>query len=370
MNLRCTHLTTVHPRWDTRVFHKMCVSLAQNNYIVNLVVADGKGNSFENNVNIVDIGKPRNRIYRILISTFKLYLEALKIRSNLYHLHDPELLFIGFLLKLSGKIVIFDSHEDVPKQILSKYYLNKTLRLIFFKISSNVERLICPFFNGIIAPTLFIENKFNKINKNTVSIKNYPLLKEIRENNLKQESYFTYIGSVSYQRGILQVCDALNLLNSKLRFCLCGNFTNPEFRQQILNHKSKNLIDYRGLVDRNELNRLNAKALCGVVTLLPTDCYVESLPVKLFEYMASGIPVIASDFPLWRSIIEGSNCGILVNPYSSTEIAEALIWLSSNLSKAKKMGDNGRDAVLKFYNWESQEKILLDYYSKTFALYK
>jgi glycosyltransferase involved in cell wall biosynthesis len=109
------------------------------------------------------------------------------------------------------------------------------------------------------------------------------------------------------------------------------------------------------------------EATIGIFCAHPEPLNVNGMPNKLFEYMAAGLPVIVSNFPLWKEIVEGNNCGLTVDPMAPREIARAIGYLIGHPDEAMKMGENGRKAVLEKYNWESEGKKLLEVYAKVIS---
>lgn len=101
--MNVVHLTSAHPRYDTRIYHKECLSLVKAGYKVHLIVADGLGSVMDQEVNIIDVGCPSGRLDRILNSTARIFDRAIFLDAKVYHLHDPELLPIGIRLKRLGK---------------------------------------------------------------------------------------------------------------------------------------------------------------------------------------------------------------------------------------------------------------------------
>lgn len=363
---KIVHLTSVHPRFDTRIFYKMCVSLANNGYDISLVVADGEGDEIRNGIFIYDVGVSKNRFDRIRNAPKWVLTKAVALNADLYHLHDPELIPIGLKLKKLGKKVIFDSHEDVPKQLLGKPYLNRLmLRVISFSYSQ-FERFACSRLDAVIAATPYIRDKFLKINPQTVDVNNFPILGELASSPDIGEERFTvcYVGSIGSIRGIREMVQAMEYVRSDIRLDLAGSFAVPELGNEVRQYKGWQRVNELGHIDRIGVREVMSRSLMGLVTLHPVINYIDALPVKMFEYMSSGIPVIASNFPLWREIVEGNDCGLCVDPLSPRDIAMAIDTLAENPKRVREMGLNGQRAVHAYYNWTVEEKKLLQLYEK------
>jgi glycosyltransferase involved in cell wall biosynthesis len=133
-------------------------------------------------------------------------------------------------------------------------------------------------------------------------------------------------------------------------------------KDEIYNETKMKNVNYKGWVDRKTMREVLKKSKAGLVTFLPLPNHVSAQPNKIFEYMSAGIPVIASNFDLWREIIEGNSCGICVNPENPTEIAQAINYLIANDKEAQKMGENGKRAVVEKYNWTIEKKKLFNVY--------
>lgn len=122
------------------------------------------------------------------------------------------------------------------------------------------------------------------------------------------------------------------------------------------------MIKYIGRINRKEVNALYGCSRAGIVIYQPAKNHFEAQPIKLFEFMAAGLPIVASNFPLWRKIVEDNHCGICVDPSDVEAVRNACTELLSNPEKSQQLGRNGRKAVLEKYNWANEEKELLALY--------
>ncbi len=360
------HLTSVHPRDDIRVFHKECRSLSRHGFVTTLVVADGLGDAEIDGVSVVDVGKPSGRWDRLSKTTSLIFEKALGINAAVYHLHDPELLLVGLRLKRLGKKVVFDSHEDVPRQLLGKHYLHPLVRRVLSVVFASFERWACARLDGIVAATPFIRDKFLAINRRTVTVSNFPVLGELDSRTpwVNKHTEVCYVGSIATIRGIKEMTQAMALCKSNVQLNLVGGFAEAGLEAQMQVQPGWARVQRWGVQDRAGVRSALERSLAGLVTLHPIINYLDALPIKMFEYMAAGIPVIVSDFPLWAGIVRDADCGLCVDPMNPSAIAAAIDYLVSRPDEAQRMGENGRLAVERQYNWNSEEQSLLALYEQ------
>ena len=360
MDYSITHLTSAHPRYDTRIFFKESRSLAKK-YRVNLVVADGLGYEKNSGINIYDVGIEGGRFSRIFKTTKRVLEKAIELDSDIYHLHDPELIPIGLKLKKLGKRVIFDAHEDLPKQVLAKHYLNSFTKGILSFIIRKGEVFALKKFDGVVGATPMIRDKFLAHSIKSVDINNFPILDELIDIEPSfNNPTICYIGLLYETRGVREIVNAIENLDVKL--IIAGKFFDKAYEEEIKRLKGWEKVDFRGFATRDEVKEILKESIAGLVTLHPTPSYIEAYPVKMFEYMSAGIGVIASDFPLYRAFIEKNNCGICVDPMKSQEIEKAIEIMIKNLKETKVMGEEGKRVIKDKYNWSIEEQKLFNLY--------
>ena len=358
--MKVFHVTSVHPRYDTRIFKKECISLAQTGYDVTLIVCDGQGDEVCEGVKIIDAGNYNRapRLKRVHLGPKAIYSKLKKVAQiNVVHLHDPELIFLGKKLAKKGIKVIYDSHENLPKQIMSKPYIPSWARKIISYSINKIELSVAKKFFSVVTVTDEIQKRFLSVNNNSLLVRNYPVLKSFPEPDFsKKDMSFMYAGGVTSIRGAKEMAQASNKAGIEV---------------QVYGPVDSDVVDYtkncpffklNGSLKQEDLIKVYATSSIGFILFYKVPNHMVCSPNKLFEYMASGMAVIASDIPMWKEIIDEYKCGICLDPYDVNAIADTMIYMKNHPDEVEKMGRNGRKAVLEHFSWECESKTLLKLY--------
>jgi len=368
--LEIAHLTSAHPAFDIRIFVKECRSLAREGFQVTLV-APHQNDETVDGVRIKAI-PPVHGLHGLSSRTRamgSILREALKLNADLYHFHDPELIPVGLFLRLCKKRVIYDVHENVPKDILLKQYLPHWSRRLLSYFAERVELFAGRQFSALVTVSPVIAKRFLRHNARTVVIHNYPDIEEWAASKDRcwnsREPIVVFPGGILPERGIREMVHAMAHLPDSLpaRLEIASGEFPEELYQELRQHAGWNRVRFLGKLNRSQIRQLLWRASAGLVLYLPEEQNLCAMPHKLFEYMAAGIPIIASDFPLWRQILKGVNCAIFVDPRKPEAIAGAIQYLLAHPEEAERMGRNGLSAVRDSYNWHSQARELVRLYT-------
>jgi len=361
-------MTSVHSAFDMRIFGKISRSLAKSRHHVVLIVPHSS-DEVEDGVFIKAVPRPSSRYARIFLTTWQVTRAALASGATVCHFHDPELMPAGIALKLLGRKVIYDVHEDYPKTIATKSWLPIFLRNPLSIAIKALEWITALSVDRIVAATPTIALRFPS--RKTVVIQNFPIEDELIASG-NDHAYATrnpvvaYIGGLTPERGSLEMVQAIGLVHSRFNASLhlAGQIVPASLRDKMQQTAGWDRVVELGFCDRKKVRETLLRSRIGLVVLHPHPNYINALATKMFEYMSAGLPVIASDFPLWREIIAGVNAGLLVDPMNPKAIAEAIEWLLAHPSEAKEMGDRGREAVRAQYNWTQEERKLISTYAE------
>ena len=366
MKTRVCHITSAHSANDIRIFHKECVSLVEYGYEVHLVATgtlspDAKGVIHH----VLPMSLRFGRLGRTLFRSFHAYRLAKATQATLFHIHDPELLPYALLLKRQGNYVIYDAHEDVPRDVLTKAWIPLYLRPGIAWLIEKIENFIARRIDKVIAATPHICKRFKNVEAHSVEVKNYPKLNEVSSVFSKKRldsdlPTLCYVGVISQKRGIVEMIKAVETLAARL--ILAGTFIDSKTEKLVRDLPGWSNVDFRGSVSRQVIADIFSESQIGLCVLHPSVTYIESLPIKLFEYMSAGLPVVSSNFLNWRTIVEQTNSGLCVDPMNVSEIIDAIKWILDNPEEAKKMGENGINAVENNYNWDTEADSLSSVY--------
>ena len=370
--MKICHISTVHNLFDTRIFYRECKSLANAGYEVYLIATHNREEIIDG-VHIIPLPERGGRFYRFFVKDWLALFKAIKVNARVYHFHDPELIFAGLILKILGKKVIYDVHENVSLQILSKEWIPTMVRRRVSEIAKGIEWIGLHFFDRIIVAGKDIgsQSHFKKFSYKVEFIRNFPVV-SINESVALNKSYdkikFIYTGGLSPDRGILEIVEAAKFIkSSNFELTLLGTFKSSIFKEKILTVIADDeRIKYISSVSYREMFNILIRQHIGLICFKSTPNNIGAISGrnnKIFEYLEAGLAVIGSNFPGWQDFIEGNNIGIVVDSSSVLAIAEAMKFFINHPEKLKKMGKNAKKLSSK-YSWEAESKKLINLYEE------
>lgn len=363
--VKVCHITTVHSPFDVRIFHKECRTLVRAGYEVYLIAQHDKEETVDG-VNIIPLSKVSSRLKRILFLSIKALLEAIKLNSDIYHFHDPELIPTGIILKFLGKNVIYDIHEYYTEILLSSKNIsvrNNIIKdILRFTLKFILEKVPKYTFDWLIFPTESLKREFDSPLKSSVLL-NLPTIDEIEKhiNPDSQERIFdiVFAGTVSpfRMKFMLEIAQKLCLLEVNYKWLFVG-IPSETIKWVYKNYKKEFLERYIVMVGRipyEVLLKYLEKSKIGFNYHPFEKRFNVAIPMKVFEYMLVGLPVVSTALPELNCYLRNNIHAILVNSQNPLEYANALYDLIRNPGKASEIARNGRELILNQLNWEMSE---------------
>lgn len=357
----------MHFALDTRIFYRFCRSLAKK-YRVTLIAVHPRDETIEG-IHVIPFRRFKNKSRRILFTWFIMFFKAIRQNASIYQIHDPELILTGILLRLCGKKVIYDIHENIAEDIFDKPWIhNKRLLYFFYNLFENIA---VKMFYIILAEHSY-ESRYRAKGAKFTTILNYPdhqffdkFYVANRPNNLR----IFYIGILLESRGLPEIAEAMYILKQKgiiIYFDIVGELyvaLAEKLQALPFYNDIKDQLVFHGRLPLDQGYAISRNASVGMCIIQPMANSKNSYPTKMFEYMCIGLPQVTSNFPLYRSVVEKHDCGNCVDPASAVEIAQALENLMTTVDLNSRMQEHARSGS-KFYDWQNEEIKVFELYSK------
>lgn len=354
------HVTSSHRPDDPRILLKELASLATSYPEIYLV-----SHNFKEiippapNIILITTGKAiySNRYLRLTFGAWQIFRTAIKVNASYYHIHDPELLIFLPLFKLCRKIFIYDAHEDLAKIISRKAWIPAKIKPLAKKLVNFVEKSLCRLCNAVVTVCDEMNPLFEKYCKRVVSIYNAPKLTDFPlDKNTEKKMQLCYVGNMDTSKNVKTMIQAA--YQAKIKLALVGAFEKKTLQEcQAL--EAWHCVEYFNYLSHPKAVKVMMQSIAGLVLFKQSQYYH---PTKLYEYMAAGIPIIATNFPEWIERVEEKGIGICVNPDNIDEIVAAIKYFSVNPQNAIAMGKKARQCAEIDYSWEVQERKLLSLY--------
>ena len=380
---RVCMITTNHSPFDDRIFYKEAISLKNAGYDVCVV---GRTNSMikeeAHGIRVVGLKKGEG-LKSIPILWKAVADESSKADASIYHCHEPESFLIAlYLMFFKGKKIIYDVHEYYVDALAELMHLPIKTFLVFllnFFILYLIEPFFCQYASAIITADEGIAQRYRKFNDNVTSIFNFPVAELFNQDNYERikerfgDSFVVvYVGGLSEERGILDAIKAVHkasMEQPRIKLLLIGSFMSKDFEETCLKYVKLNElqdnVEFLGYMPHDDVPKYIKASDVGIALFHPTKRFMKtSYPIKLFEYMICGKPIIVSDFPAMKKVVDDARCGIFVDPTDVDDVSRAMVYATGHPDDLEAMGNRGTEAIKEKYNWRTMEKVLLDVYEK------
>jgi len=370
--LTVCQFSTVQRTVDARAFFRECAPLRAAGLRTRLLAPHGL-DGLRDGVELSSLPARKNRFLRMLLAP-ALLPTLLRQRAHLYHFHDPELIPLGLLLKLIfRRKVVYDCREDFPCMMAHKRYLPAALRPLVGWSLSALEGLAARFLDGVLTADASTMRRFARLGRSRKLVFfNFPNLEFFPEPPSVPKRYdLVYRGGIADRTGTGVLLEALCILRDQGRptkTLLLGYFDNPRaeqvIRAQMAARGLTDCIDLLSRIDHSHMAAALAQARIGVCPLQAVPKFLRNIPVKVFEYWASGLPVVTSDLPPIRPFFRHADYGLLFKPGDAAALASSIQWLLEHPVDACRMGARGRAAVVERLNNRNEIRKLLAFYSR------
>lgn len=365
--------TTVHKPFDVRIFHKQARSLAQAGHRVTLLAHADFKDQVSFGVRIKGVRRPTNRFFRIF-NVFRFARLCLLEQADVYHFHDFELLPVGLFLKLVTKQrVIYDCHENFPEAVYERVWYADWLKPHLSRLIASLEPALARRLDAVVCVVPDQETRLAQKGCQTIMIRNLPRLENFNsalQKHLPKQNRLLYLGGLTMVRGAGILVEMMAILRRQfpdLRLLLLGPFNEAHVEATV-----KSLIREKGLegciehishVPHEQVPDYIVQSLIGLIPWQPNEQMLHMIfPNKIFEYMACGIPVVASNLPSLKYVFNKANSGIIVKADDPEGYAAVVTELLHNSAQVQMMGENGRRFVQENYNWDKEVHKLLQLY--------
>lgn len=355
---RIVHLSTVHHDWDNRITNKECRALAEAGFDTHLVIS-ADHDRLSDGVRVHAIRR-RGRVGRLVGSQIEAWWVLRRLRPDLLHIHDPELIPMAVLWgRCHHRPVVYDAHEDLVKQLETKPWVRGPLARIVRPLARWLVGVADRHCDGIVAVTEPIAATFSTTRRRgrqrpVEVVRNLPWRDDFVVADVAgNPPVAVYTGDLSAERGVSTMVEAIERVEGgTLR--LAGRLLGDAAAR--VEHPQ---VDYLGLVPPSELPAIIAGARVGLIFLRRLPNYANSLPTKVFEYMASGVPFLATDFRAWEDLFGDADAGVFVDTDDPDAVGRELEALIDDPERAARLGANGRRAVEERFSFEKEAERLV-----------
>jgi glycosyltransferase involved in cell wall biosynthesis len=323
-------------------------------------------------VTIHPLRRKPGRIRRATITAFQAFQTARRIRPDICHFHDPELMWVGLLLRMLGYRVVQDIHEDFVGDVMEKPWIPKSFRRTVGWVVTTLESMMARTLSAIVTAGDDIRQRLMPHAQQCISVQNYPDLDSfprLEDQQQSQPPRIVFLGGMNTTVVPQSLISAIELVPNDLEFEFVwgGKRCEPAVLSELKKRSGWARVKFLDFVPFAEVNQLLRGARAAVVLYADAPNNYSIRSNRLFETMAVSLPIVGPSYGDWSQFFADYPCGIAVNPNQPQEIATAFERLLRDAESAQVMGEVGRKAVEQRFNWATEIERLVALYESLMA---
>lgn len=366
---RVVQVTIGHPADDGRVRAKLARTFVRGGLESHVICPGGTEGIAVDGVHIHPHKISESRVARVLRQR-SLAKRAASLNPDIIHVHEPIMLRSCIRQKGAARLV-WDVHEDYETVLATREWIPKPLRKLVWRLWDYRERRLLPHIDLVLAATPPVAQRYLPLHPNVVVVPNLTEVEIYEGEHDWTNPHAVFVGSIFESRGLLEVIEALGRLRAEgltVPMTIAGPIESDAFEKRLLNaiesHGVSDSVRYIGAVPRSQAVQLCREATIGVVAHLPESQGDFAWPVKMFEYMACGLPLIYTTLGAMVYLADGQEIGVAADPFDIDGLVDAFRRLTSAPEYAKHCAAIGRKLIESRYHWNTVEPVLLDAYER------